>query len=414
MLSRRNRLGAVALTLLLPASLTAGESSLRIEQVSVPSGAEIVTIIAVAPDKTEIPLLSVLRDTLGDADPRNDRLRSVWILTAASPSPMQRVAAAVPFFYWRPSPGNRADKDTSAVLDLANASRSVWTSLAQSLTQVLAIDGTGAMIRASSRHYRTNVADRRRAQLVEGRAVLATLEEHPEIRDAFSEAELLEMEARLSLASQTMGGLVTEKKLPEGYMSRRNQLQQARGHNWELLRQQAELNGLDFQPLGIGDSQTHALLWIAREDVESGHSFDGQLLGIRNPFGDKRLRNWRGIVATRCTHSTGREVEPETPGSAARELIPLALYALDYPKVPLLLVDFRDAQSAKRREMFGHAMNDLVSGVLGISSWGNWPYMASSFGWNFIRTRHGAATDGARRLEAYSGRATVAGARPHA
>jgi hypothetical protein len=402
MLFRRNHLSAIALAVLLPVFVLAKEPDVRLERVAVPTGAEILTVIAVAPDKTEVPLLSVLRDTLGDPDPHNDRLRSVWILTAARPSLTQRIAAAVPFFYFRRSPGSRADTDTGAVLDLANASRSVWTSFAQALTQVLALDRGGALIRTSSRHYRTNVADRRRAQLVQGRTALAMLEERPELRAEFSEAELLEIEARLTLASQTMGGLVTDQKLPDAYWSRRNHVQETRGHNWELLRQQAEINGLYFQWLGMGDSPTHALIWIACEDLGSERDFNGQFLGIRNPFTDTRLRGWSGIRATRWYDSTGREVTPGTPDAIERELIPLALYALDYPKVPLLLVDFRDAHAAKRREMFGHAMDDVVTGVLGISGWGNWPYLAGSLTWNFLRTRHGAPTDNARRLEAYS------------
>ncbi len=29
----------------------------------------------------EVPLISIVRDTLGDSDPENDRLRYVWMLT---------------------------------------------------------------------------------------------------------------------------------------------------------------------------------------------------------------------------------------------------------------------------------------------------------------------------------------------
>jgi hypothetical protein len=50
---------------------------------------------------SEMPLLAVLRDTMGDADPTNDRLRQVWIFTYAAASPAQRIATGVPFFYHR-------------------------------------------------------------------------------------------------------------------------------------------------------------------------------------------------------------------------------------------------------------------------------------------------------------------------
>jgi hypothetical protein len=47
----------------------------------------------------EIPLISVVRDTLSDTDPENDRLRYVWMLTYTRPNLMKRIASAVPFFY---------------------------------------------------------------------------------------------------------------------------------------------------------------------------------------------------------------------------------------------------------------------------------------------------------------------------
>ena len=47
-------------------------------------------------------------------------------------------------------------------------------------------------------------------------------------------------------------------------------------------------------------------------------------------------------------------------------------------------------------------MADTITGLLGIYKWGNWPYWAGSAGWSFWRTRHGAPTNGAKRLEAYA------------
>jgi hypothetical protein len=95
-------------------------------------------------------------------------------------------------------------------------------------------------------------------------------------------------------------------------------------------------------------------------------------------------------------------VDQDTPGATPRELIPLALYALEYPKVPLLLADFRDTRKPKHREMLRLAAGDAVSGVLGISKWGNWPYMAGSVAWNFVRSRHGDPNNRTARLKAYS------------
>jgi hypothetical protein len=52
--------------------------------------------------------------------------------------------------------------------------------------------------------------------------------------------------------------------------------------------------------------------------------------------------------------------------------------------------------------MFRRAATDAVSGVLGISKWGNWPYMTGSWTFEFVQTRHGAANNRAARLRAYS------------
>lgn len=390
------------LTFLAPLAALAAQPAFRVEMHPVAGGAELLTVFSTVPEGAEMPLLSVLRDTLGDRDPDNDRLRQVWVLTSATPTLLQRAAAALPFFYFRPSLRANAKRTPGAVLDLGDASRSVWTALAAQLAQVLAIDGNGPLIRASSRRYRANLADRRRIHLIEGLAVLSQLEDLPEVRTILSEPELLELQARLTLAGQTLGGLVTAEKLPEAYFKRRGQTEVARGHNWELLRQRAEANGLYFEPLGLGSTATHALLWVARQDLDQARPFDPKFLNIANPYQDESLKKWTGLTVTRHYDALGREVPAGAPGAVARELIPLALYAFDYPKVPLLLVDFRAHYAPKRREMLSRAATDTLAGVMGVSKWGNWPYLAGSWGFDFVRARHGAASDRNRRLQAYS------------
>jgi hypothetical protein len=53
--------------------------------------------------------------------------------------------------------------------------------------------------------------------------------------------------------------------------------------------------------------------------------------------------------------------------------------------------------------MLQRAVTDTVSGILGASKFGNWPYFTASLAWNFVRARHGGATDRVERLKAYSG-----------
>src|SRR5687767_1127815 len=80
---------------------------LRLEKIEVPGGAELITVqaklIGLESDKNDkwIPLVSILRDTLGDDNPENNRLRYVWPLTYTRPTLKQKLAAAIPFFYTR-------------------------------------------------------------------------------------------------------------------------------------------------------------------------------------------------------------------------------------------------------------------------------------------------------------------------
>jgi hypothetical protein len=365
----------------------------RVERYPIAGGSELLTVFGRLPNgKTEakfedVPLVSVLRDALGDENPANDRLRYVWVLSSASPTLLQRAASALPFYYWHANAGKNPDHHPIAVMDLGAPAVSVWTSIAGSLTQVAALDPEGAIVRASTRSYRNNYTDHRRLHLLEGLAILSQLDHQPDVDRLFSDPELVEIQARLTLAGQTLGGLVSQKRLPEAYLKQRTRDDEARGHNWELLRQRAESDGLYFQPIGLGPSPTLAIVWIATEDLAKPPAhYDGQFLGFANPYSDERLRKWTGYHTVRD----------------GRDMIPLGLYSLEYPKVPFLVVDFRNTHGPKRREMFRRAATDTVSGVLGISMWSNWPLLTGFTAWNFIRERHGAANDRASRIRAYS------------
>ena len=375
--------------------LSKTEPLFRLERRPVPhdAGAELLTVfgpLATSEAAIDVPLVSVLRDTLGDDNTENNRLRYVWVLTSRRPGLLSRSVAALPFFYRRSSIGKPEDGRPSPVLDLSRTSRDVWAAIAGSLAQVLAFDPNGAVVRTVTRTYRGNVLDRRRSDLTEGLAVLSQLQDAPGARNVLSESERLEIETRLVLARQTLGGLVDPERLPEAYYRQRSRAEQTRAHNWELLRQRAEANGLYFEPLGLGPSKTHALLWVAREDLsDPPDRFDTQFLSISDPYTDPQVAGWSGF--------TSRHVLD----SCAKELIPLALYSLEYPKVPLLLVDFRAPGTPKRRELIRRATEDVIRGVMGVSKWGNWPYLVGSSVVEFVRTRHGATNNGDARLTAY-------------
>ncbi len=133
-----NRWWVFTFLVLGPLLAKAAEPGFRLERQRVDGGAELLTVFSSFPDsKEEVPLVSVLRDTLGDSDPENDRLRYIWVLTSARPTVLQDAAAFVPFFYWRPDLGKNADHKPAAVLDMADASSAVWKfNLAQSIAQI--------------------------------------------------------------------------------------------------------------------------------------------------------------------------------------------------------------------------------------------------------------------------------------
>ena len=84
------------------------DGDFRVEKVAVAGGAEIVTVLArkKADDNTQgpivdLPMISILRDTLGDERPENDRLRYVWLHSYTRPTLTQKLSAVVPFLYSR-------------------------------------------------------------------------------------------------------------------------------------------------------------------------------------------------------------------------------------------------------------------------------------------------------------------------
>jgi len=78
-------------------------------------------------------------------------------------------------------------------------------------------------------------------------------------------------------------------------------------------------------------------------------------------------------------------------------MIPLALYGLDHPKIPVLLVDFRDSQNPKRREMSRRILQDLTKNVLAFSQFGDLPYFLGRSVFDFV-TGNGVWTSISHRV----------------
>jgi hypothetical protein len=243
----------------------------------VADGAELVTVFgrlhnpASGSRDLDVPLLAVLRDSLGDSDPASQRLRYVWILTSTRPTPWQRAASALSFGFFRAGSKRHANRVPSPTLDLASPYKSVYGNLFSDGLQVLEIDPLGAAIRSTTRTYRGNSSDYSKLQAFQALATLGNLARDPTTLSSWDNSEVLsdnqfrEIYSRLSLSTHAFGGLVREQQLSKYYDKRTSQIQQTRGHNWELLRQRAELNGLIFEPLAVAsDAPSEALLWIAR------------------------------------------------------------------------------------------------------------------------------------------------------
>jgi hypothetical protein len=394
-----------------PTATTPNEDLFRLERTPVEGGAELITIHGrldgIATPKTDnwVPLVTVLRDTLGDYSTENDRLRYVWPLTYTRPTLRQRLSSAVPFLYARVGNKKRSNgKAPPPVLDLAAPDRDLWNKIFLTALQTLLLDPYGTPVKVSTRSYQQNISDYRKSHEIRALSVLA-LYQAVEGEQAFSPSEMAEIQARLMLTEKTFGGIVDTLRLERYYEKTASQSEDERGHNWDLLRQRAEAESLYFDPLQMPDgSTTHALLWVSRTDLASqqGKRYEKRFLNIDNPWTDKRLLRWQGHVETRYFDLENRPVAADAPGARPLEMIPLALYGLDHPKIPVLLVDFRDGLNPKKREMSRRALQDVTKNVLSLSSFGSVPYFLGRTVFDFVTGRRGMDINQTSRLRTYS------------
>ena len=409
------RTGGVAIALLLLAAAVhplsaqsqASDARLRVDRLEAPGGSEVDTLMYALPDGGgDLPLVSILIDTLGDSDPTNDTMRNVWVLTYARPSLLQRIVAGLPFVYVHPgSPHPDPKAVPIPILDMsAEGGRNTCLTLLHSLAQAEFLDPAGLPVRATTRAYWGNATDFRNEHVWSALPVLAAADRESTV-GALSHDEMKQLQARLQLSTHLFGDLVSQSYLETAFEKERNAAVLYRQHNWDMLRQLAEQNGLYFQPLTLGLSKdANALLWVerhppaARQHVE----FDSKYLGIANPFEGSWLEKWKGYTEQWTLDRDGSRVDPGTPGSHMATMVPVALYTLDYPKTPLLLVDFRQPSKPKAREAFSRGVDQLTTGILGLTAFGNLEYFAAKTTYMFVQRRHGAAVDRSARLRAYA------------
>ncbi|MGH9694855.1 MAG: hypothetical protein ACRD5Z_11970, partial [Bryobacteraceae bacterium] len=283
--------------------------------------------------RRNLPLLAVLRDTLGDENDGNDRITYVWLLSYSRPTVGQRLLSAIPFFYWHVGHGSShvGKGDIKPFFNLRAPRHPVLTQVGRDILQYTTLDPMIMPVRATSRAYRTNELNHERLYLEEA---ISYLRQAPSSNGPaeLSNAELNTVIARLELRKKLLGGLVGQHhatKLGEasGFEQERN-----RSRNWELLRNSAERTGLVFEPVALGGTtDQYAVLWLPPEPSRSRKERYStnlrptwKLLGIEDP--------WRETNRTRP------------------DRIPLAFYSLNYPDQPLLLIDFRDKSRTRRHE----------------------------------------------------------------
>jgi hypothetical protein len=163
------------------AGATSTEPQFRVERISLAGGAELLTIFGRADGlrvngrpAPEVPLISVVRDTLGDNDAENDRLRYVWMLTYTEPTLLKRIAAAVPFLYQHIGNQTRAsNRPPAPLIDLANTDRQTWNNVFRLGLQNIVLDNFGIPLRASSRSYRRNSSDYHSAHVAQALSILS-------------------------------------------------------------------------------------------------------------------------------------------------------------------------------------------------------------------------------------------------
>ena len=350
----------------------AASAHTRFEVVPLPDGAELLTLFFTErldeeeAGGSEVPLISILRDTLGSSDPDVHRLRYVWVHTYAAPGVKQRVAAATPFVYSRIGNTRTTNIGTpSPVMDLSVEEDRLWKSIWSMALKGAVWDPKIYLIETAIQTYGYNKSLYLQMQIE--RAAMAV-----DMDDAFSETAVLSdperrhLQQRFAERNSSLAPLLNDSQLERFYMKRMIAMREDCARNWELLRQRAESEGLYFTPLLFPDgTATHALLWVARKDlkVQPQKAFDGRFLSISKPWGDKALSNWTGPSETWYFDSDNRRV-PDGPSAVRQEeMIPLALYGLDHPKIPVLLIDFRKPLNAKARELSHFAFEKLGSRV---------------------------------------------------
>jgi hypothetical protein len=343
----------------------------------------------------DIPLVAVLRDTLGDSGIENDRVSYVWLLTYSRPTWEKRALSAVPFFYWKVGDGSSKVRtsDLKPLMNLSLPQHAVVSSSMRNVVQWTVLDPLTMSVRASTRAYRNNQIDHERLHLEEAESYLQSAPVTNR-ETGLTRKELDTVIARLELRKSMLGDFVSGHRAAEFGQNANFEDERIRARNWELLRQCADKTGLLFEAINLaGTRNQYAVLWYPTDRLTPP---DGPRLGsiwtllnLKDPY-------------TQRDHLLKNTLYRRTWKGQTREVVPLGVYSLAYPKMPLLMVDFYDGTHLRRHELTQRAITEITSGVIGLSRFGNWYYFVGADLYDFYASRRGTAMNQTERLSCYS------------
>ena len=225
-------LQSALVTLLLGAGFLSQPSpAYRVEREPVADGAELVTVFgrlydpASGSQDLDVPLLSVLRDSLGDSDPANDRLRQS--LDTDQHTAHAVAARRLRAFVWIFSRWKQEPRQSGSV-----AHSGLGLALPKRVQQFVQRRAAGAGIRSAgrghsihhahlSRTIRAIITSCRYSRLSPLWTIWSAI---PASLSILPDSQLREIYSRLSLSTRAFGGLVREQQLSKYYDKETSQL----------------------------------------------------------------------------------------------------------------------------------------------------------------------------------------------
>jgi hypothetical protein len=359
--------------------------------------------------RATIPVLAVLRDSLGDPDHRTDRIRYVWLLSSSRPGLQQQLLSALPFFYWHV--GAQGKHPPKPLLDLRNPTHRLQQKAWETAILRIASGVPELEVGAKVNPFFANRSDHDRRSAGEALSVLRHAPSSEETGE-LSSSELDMIIGRVLLSTTTTGGLAAETEIPSIKQSTEAHRETAKLRNMEMLRLSAERVGLYFEPLALGEQTSglqqirYGLLWspVGGPIGISGTSLakTWQILQISNPAKHARFSASAAYRQTFSVDRNGAVLPDGEKGESTKDLVPVALYSLTYPRMPLLLIDFLHATRPRDREVNERFFREIVKTGSYFSPVPIWTLSGALGAYHFLKSHQGAATDETARLDCYA------------